>query len=76
MDKGGRLRHLKEWKFFKDPENNIRKIVNVLKLLIFDITLSEKNLKPQRIENKNWEKWLEKNWLDELSSIKHYFYQN
>ena len=74
MGKGGRLRHLGKWKLFEDPKASLNKLFKVLKALICDITLREKKIKSESVDN--FDDWLRENWLEEFSTIKHYFYLN
>ncbi len=72
MDKGGRLRHLEDWKYFSgDNLVFLHKMQRIIKSMICDIALKEREINPKTIDN--WEKWVEKNWPEEFKSIKKYF---
>ncbi len=73
MDKGNRLRHTKSWKLFNKKDYSFEEFKYILKGLIFDITVREKNIDYNNVKA-DWEKWLEKNWLEEFKSLKRYFY--
>jgi len=72
MEKGGRLKRLETWKFFIDPSLAINNMIQILKASIFDLTTQIKKVDSHKI--KNWEEWLQDNWLEEFNSIKKYFY--
>lgn len=73
MDKGNRLRHTKSWKLFREKDYSFDEFKYILKGLIFDITVREKNIDYNNIKE-DWENWLEKNWLEEFRSLKKYFH--
>ncbi|MBY8999286.1 MAG: hypothetical protein KGD64_00005, partial [Candidatus Heimdallarchaeota archaeon] len=68
-----RLRHTNLWKLFSTKDYNFEDFKYILKGLIFDITVREKNIDYDSV-TEDWEKWLENNWLEEFRSLKYYFY--